>query len=108
MPRMPEAKLPLPKFASEDEEARYWETHSVAGIWDKLPRAKPFKLSPALSKAIRERYLRRKQAISLRLESAQIAQAKKIARHKSIGYQTQLRLWIGEGIRREQKQRPAS
>jgi hypothetical protein len=31
----------------------------------------------------------------------QIAAAKKIAAAKSVGYQTQLRMWIAEGIRRE-------
>ena len=107
MRKMPEAKLPLPRFASEAEAAEYFGTHSVADIWDKLPRARPVKLSPALSKAIRERHARRKAAISIRLEPYQIFQAKKIARRRSIGYQTQLRLWIAEGIRREQKQRRA-
>jgi hypothetical protein len=34
----------------------------------------------------------------------QIAAAKKIAAAKSVGYQTQLRMWIAEGIRREAKQ----
>jgi len=34
----------------------------------------------------------------------QIAAAKKIAVAKSIGYQTQLRRWMAEGIRREAKQ----
>ena len=52
---------------------------------------------------MRERYERRKAAISLRLEPEQFAKAKRIARRKSIGYQTQLRLWIAEGIRREAK-----
>jgi uncharacterized DUF497 family protein len=33
----------------------------------------------------------------------QIAAAKKIAAKKSVGYQTQLRMWIAEGIRRETK-----
>jgi hypothetical protein len=78
MPRMPEAKLPLPKFANEEEEVRYWETHSAAEVWDKLPRVKSVKL--------------------IRSEKA-----KRIAARKSIAYQTQLRLWIAEGIRREGK-----
>ena len=98
---LPPAKLPLPKFANEEEEARYWGTHSVADIWDKLPRARPVKLAPALSKAIRDRHARRKAAISIHLEPYEIFQAKRIAKRKSIGYQTQLRLWIAEGIRRE-------
>src|ERR1035438_10500480 len=34
------AKTPLPKFASDKEAAEYFEKHSVAGIWDQLPRAR--------------------------------------------------------------------
>ena len=103
MAKMPEARLPLPRFANDEEAAAYFETHSVADIWDQLPRAQSVQLSAALSQAIRDRYARRKAAISIRLEPRQIAQARKIAARKSIGYQTQLRLWIAEGIRREAK-----
>ena len=90
-------------MAGDKEAAEYFETHSVADVWDRLPKARPVKLSRALSKAIRERHARRKAAISIRLEPQQIFQAKRIAAGKSIGYQTQLRLWIAEGIRREAK-----
>ena len=105
MPRMPEAKLPLPKFASEEEEAQYWETHSSAAIWDQLPPARPVRLSPTLSKTIRERYLRRKQAATALLDPDQLAAAKRIAKRKSIAYETQIRLWIAEGIRRDSRAR---
>jgi hypothetical protein len=44
-----------------------------------------------------------KAAISIRLAPEQIAAAKKIAAAKSVGYQTQLRMWIAEGIQREAK-----
>lgn len=109
MPRMPEAKLPLPKFESEEAEAQYWETHSVAGIWQKLPRGKFTPLLPALSRSIRERQAARKAAISLRLDSDQIEKAKEIAARKSIDYRAQLRLWITEGIQREHgRSRPRS
>jgi hypothetical protein len=37
------------------------------------------------------------------LEPEQIAAAKKVAAAKSVAYQTQLRMWIAEGIRREGK-----
>ena len=43
----------------------------------------------------------RKQAISIRLDPAQIKAAKRIAARKSIAYQTQLRMWIAEGLTRE-------
>ena len=99
------AKLPVPEFASEDEEARYWETHSSAEIWDQLEPVRPFKLPPSQVRQIRERYLRRKQAAAALLSPAQLAAAKRIARRKSIGYETQVLLWIAEGIRRESGRR---
>lgn len=108
MRKMPEAKLPLPRFKNESEAAEYFGTHSVADIWDKLPPGRPVKLSRKLSKAVRERHARGKTAISIRLEPEQIIRAKRIAQRKSVGYQTQLRLWIAEGIQREQKRRAAS
>ena len=47
--------------------------------------------------------IRRQIPISIRSGSAQIAGAKNIAAAKSVGYQTQLRMWIAEGIKREAK-----
>ena len=95
------AKQPLPKFASDKAAAEYFETHSMAGAWNQLPQAKPAKPSKKLEKSIRERHAVAKSPISIRLGPDQIAAAKKIAAAKSVGYQTQLRMWIAEGIRRE-------
>ena len=97
------AKSPLPEFQSDQEAAEYFETHSVAGAWDELPEAPQAKPSPALVKKVRDRHARAKSPISLRLAPEQIAAAKHVAAAKSVGYQTQLRMWIAEGIRREAK-----
>jgi predicted DNA binding CopG/RHH family protein len=99
--RLPPAKTPLPRFSSEEEVARYFESHSVADVWDRLPEGRRAKLSAALADAVRAKHAQAKAPISLRLEPQQIAAAKKIAATKSVGYQTQLRVWIAEGIRRE-------
>jgi predicted DNA binding CopG/RHH family protein len=97
------AKAPLPEFRSDKEAAEYFETHSVADVWDELPAGKQSKPSPALAKSVRERHARAKSPISIRLVPEQIESAKKIAAAKSVGYQTQLRMWIAEGIQREMK-----
>jgi predicted DNA binding CopG/RHH family protein len=97
------AKSPLPKFQSDQEAAEYFETHSIAGVWDQLPEAPQVKPSAALARKIRDRHARAKSPISLRLAPEQITAAKHIAAAKSVGYQTQLRMWIVEGIRREAK-----
>jgi predicted DNA binding CopG/RHH family protein len=99
------AKTPLPKFRSDQEAAEYFETHSVADVWDQLPKRQMAKPSAALAKSIHERHASAKSPISLRLAPEQIAVAKKIAAAKSVGYQTQLRMWIAEGIGRESKRR---
>jgi predicted DNA binding CopG/RHH family protein len=97
------AKLPLPRFRSDEEAAEYFATHSVAEIWDELPEVKAPRLSNRLEKAVRERRAVAKSPISIRLDAEQIAVAKKIAAAKSVGYQTQLRMWIAEGIQREKR-----
>ena len=97
------AKSPLPKFQSDEEAAEYFESHSVASVWDELPEAPQARPLPALARKIRDRHARAKSPISLRLAPEQIVAAKHIAAAKSVGYQTQLRMWIAEGIRREAK-----
>lgn len=88
-------------FASDDEAAGYFQTHSVAGAWDQLPEGAPARVSKAPEKSIRERHAMAKSPISIRLDPEQIAAAREIAPAKSLGYQTQLQMWIAEGIRRE-------
>ena len=97
------SKLPLPKFGSDKESARHFETHSAAAVWDKLPKATRVQLSASLRDSIQKRHAAAKSAISIRLVPEQIKAAKKIAEAKSVGYQTQLRMWIAEGIHREAK-----
>jgi hypothetical protein len=81
-----------------------------------LPPGRPAKPAAALERSIRERHARTKLPISLRLDplplpvvagAQQIKAARKIAAAKSVGYQTQLRMWIAEGIQRETKRRSA-
>ena len=101
--KLPRTKTPLPKFDLDNAEPIIFDRHSVAGIWNQLPEAKPAKLSAALAKKIRDRHARAKSPTSIRPEPEQIAAAKHIAAAKSVAYQTQLRMWIAEGIRREAK-----
>jgi predicted DNA binding CopG/RHH family protein len=102
--KLAHAKMPLPRFHSDKDAADYFQAHSVADVWNELPEATPAKPSKAVEKAIRDRHAAAKSPISIRLGPEQIAAAKRIAAAKSVGYQTQLRIWIAEGIRREAKQ----
>jgi predicted DNA binding CopG/RHH family protein len=101
--KLPPAQAPLPKFRSDPALAEYLETHSVTPLWDQLPETKQARPSAALKKSILDRRAHAKSPISIRLGPEQIEAAKKIAVRKSVGYQTQLRMWIAEGIRREAK-----
>jgi predicted DNA binding CopG/RHH family protein len=102
--KLPSATVPLPKFRSDQEAAEYFQAHSVAKAWNQLPERKAAKPSKALAKSIRERHAAAKSPISIRLGPDQIAAAKRIAEAKPVGYQTQLRMWIADGMRREAKQ----
>ncbi len=91
----------VPEFRTIEEEAHWWDTHDTSELWKKGKPVRPIKLPPDQVKFIQERAAARKQAISIRLDKEQIEAAKRIAARKSIGYQTQLRMWIAEGLSRE-------
>jgi hypothetical protein len=91
----------IPKFRTEAEEAAWWETHDTSELWKSARPVRPVKLPPEQSAFIKSRAAARKQAISIRLDRSQIEAAKRIAARKSVGYQTQLRMWIAEAIRQE-------
>lgn len=92
----------LPEFKSEEGIANFWASHSSADYWDEFKDLKePIELDTEIKKKIIQQS--HKRLLTLRLEPYQINAAKKIAKHKSIGYQTLMRIWILEGIKREVK-----
>lgn len=91
----------VPHFANSDDAAAFFDTHDISELWEQMRQVPAFKLPSAQIDAIRKRHADRKTAVSLRLEPAQIRDTRRIAARKSIGYQTQLQLWIAEGIHRE-------
>lgn len=66
----------------------------------------PFRFSPGLLREVARRREERKRSLTLRMGQAQIDLTKVIARHKGLGYQTQMRMWVIEGIRKELKDHP--
>jgi predicted DNA binding CopG/RHH family protein len=92
----------LPEFKSEAEEAEFWDTHNSL---DYLESDEPeeVELAPELAAKIRGRA--RTKRVTLRLRVSQIEAAKEIARKKDIPYQTLIRSWVAEAIRREQEKR---
>src|SRR5713226_2304788 len=80
--------------------AQYYDRRGVLGELDVRP------VEFALEEELRRQILggkraRRLQNISIKLDPAQIQALRKIATTKSIPYQTLIRQWLTEGIRRE-------
>jgi len=100
-------KKKLPKFKSEEKEARFWDIHSPLDYPDEFTDVKePFKFAPALLKKASKRREERKRHLTLRMGQRQIDLAKVIAKYKGLGYQTLMRIWVIEGIHKELKMHP--
>jgi len=80
--------------------AEYYDRRGVLGELEERPVE--FALEEELRQQIlRGRSTRRLQNISIKLDPAQIQALRKIATMKSIPYQTLIRQWLAEGIRKE-------
>ena len=80
-----------PQFASDQEEADFWDTHSFVDYMDDTTEvdvtfvdARP-----------------RKEQISLRLDRETITRLKAVAHKRGIGYQTLIRMWVMERLNQE-------
>jgi len=89
----------IPVFKSEEEEAQFWDTHDSLEYLDPLESAE-VTVSPELEKKLLNKR-EFKKPITLRLEPSQIEDVKKIANKKGLPYQTLIRMWIVEYIRKE-------
>ncbi|MFC2149248.1 CopG family antitoxin [Candidatus Auribacterota bacterium] len=97
----------LPKFKTEKEEALFWEKHSALDYTDEFTDAeKPFEFAPKLLKKAANKREERKRSLTLRMGQDQIDLAKVIAKMQGLGYQTLMRMWVIEGIRKEIKTHP--
>ncbi len=80
----------LPVFATEQEEAEFWDTHDSTEFLDETEVVETHFVDARLPK----------KQISIRLEPSAIEQIKKVARSKGIGYQTLIRMWVMEQIQK--------
>src|SRR5450631_3691362 len=91
-------KKKLPVFKTSDEEAEFWDTHSLTDYMHDLHEVdEVFVLSPALAQRIRERA--KKRLVSIRLAEWEIEKSKEIAKRRKMPYHALIRQWIDEGIR---------
>jgi len=80
----------IPKFKSDKELAKFWDTHSLANFEEDLVPAK----GVVFVKPDR-------QIVSLRLDRKVVNAVKVLAAKKGIGYSSLLRMWLIEDIRQE-------
>jgi uncharacterized DUF497 family protein len=83
-----------------ESPAEYYSKHGILGEIEEAP------VELALDENLRQQIiqgkrLRRLQNLSIKLDPAQITALKKLATIKSIPYQTLIRQWLAEGIRKE-------
>ncbi len=97
----------IPKFESEVEEAKFWDSHSPLDYQKEfIDIEEPLKFSPVLLRKFAKKKEEKKRLLTLRIEGHQVDLAKVIAKLKGLGYQTQMRMWIIEGIRKELIEHP--
>jgi predicted DNA binding CopG/RHH family protein len=91
----------IPKFKSQSEEAGWWA--SRAGREYVKRKSSGFKAagSGLVTKLNKKSTIQ----IAIRLPEADIAQARKLAESKGLGYQTLLKMLVHEGLEREARRR---
>ena len=92
----------MPKFKSESEEADWWSSPAGrAYVKQKSAKARSQGTRNAGSRAVAMLNQKRTVQIAIRLPETDLAQARKIADHKGIGYQTFIKMLVREGLVRE-------
>ena len=80
---------PIPKFNSEEEERRFWETNDTTGYFDsnKMFRARFSNLKPST------------QSISLRLPLSLLEAIRIEANKRDVPYQSLIKVWLSERLK---------
>ncbi len=95
----------MPRFATESEEADWWA--SPAGrefVSRKSLDSRTTGGGTLGSKLVANLNRKGSVQIALRLPEADLAQARRIAERKGLGYQTLLKMLVHEGLAREERE----
>ncbi|HEY2380492.1 MAG TPA: CopG family antitoxin [Terriglobia bacterium] len=101
---MKKKSLKMPKFRNESEEADWWA--SPAGrtyVKQRSAQAQSQKTKGMGSSLVAGLNKKGSVQIAIRLPEADLAQARKLAERKGIGYQTLLKMLVREGLVRESR-----
>lgn len=93
-------------FRSESEEADWWASAAGREYVKRESKAAQAEGRRPRGSSLVARPNKKSTQIALRLADADIAEARKIAARKSIGYQTLLKMLVHEGLQREAQRRP--
>jgi hypothetical protein len=95
----------IPKFRSKTDEAEWWASEAGRNFVKKKSRAlRANSVVVAGSRLVSQLNRKGKSTqIAIRLPEEDIAQARKIAEGKGVGYQTLLKMLVHEGLRRESR-----
>ena len=79
---------PIPAFADEAEERRFWETHDSTEYldWSKAERVRFPRLKPSTA------------AISIRLPVGLLERIKVAANRQDVPYQSLIKVWLAERV----------
>lgn len=85
---MPKQLKKIPKFKSEKQERRFWETHDSTEYldWSKAERVRLPNLKPST------------QTISLRLPTPLLERIKIEANKRDVPYQSLIKVWLKEKV----------
>ncbi len=92
----------IPKFKNESEEADWWASRAGrAFVEQKFAAHQSAGTKPRGSSLIAKMNQKSSVQIAIRLPQADLAQARKLAERKGLGYQTLLKMLVHEGLARE-------
>jgi predicted DNA binding CopG/RHH family protein len=96
--RRKKALKPIPRFASEAAEREFWATHDTTEYidWSQARHAVFPNLRPST------------ETISLRLPAPLLADLKSLANERDVPYQSLLKVYLADQVRREREQRRPS
>jgi predicted DNA binding CopG/RHH family protein len=92
----------LPKFRSESDEADWWASRAGKQYVKKKTAAARSDGTKARGSSLVAKMNRKSSVqIAIRLPEADLAQARRLAERRGLGYQTLLKMLVHEGLSRE-------
>jgi predicted DNA binding CopG/RHH family protein len=92
----------MPKLKSESEEADWWASRAGREyVKQQSAEAQSKGIKARGSSLVAKMNQKRSEQIAIRLPQGDLAQARKLAERKGIGYQTLLKMLVHEGLARE-------